>query len=459
MKQLWTGRRGQVRAASFLAAFLLVSAGFALQSRAQAAQYARLMENQRRHAFAELSTAAGELDVALRKASYASTPALFASQCAQAYAKALAAQMALGELPFGNVELEQTAAFLAKAGDYAMALSRGAYGDSVCTPEERKTLTALAHTAAALAETLGELQLRLGTGEASLEDLEAAQERLSAAAGEGGGLTGGSVFQTVEADFPEVPALVYDGPFSEHLSNRVPKMLEGMPQKDQGAAREAAAHFLGLRPEIFTCTDQGEGPLPTWGFTAAVDGGELYVEVTRQGAQVLQVLSSRPIAGASLSREEGLQAAAAFLEEKGYPNMKPSYSIHQGDALTVHFAAVQDGVYCYPDLVKVTVALDNGGVIGFEAHGYLMNHRTRSLPALAVDEAAARACVEDEDTLRILSHQTALIPTGGEYEVLCHEFKCEAENGSHVLVYVNVETGQEERILLLLEDESGTLTI
>ncbi|MFQ9916206.1 MAG: hypothetical protein ACLRWQ_07275 [Flavonifractor plautii] len=54
---------------------------------------------------------------------YATSPELFSALCAQAYSKALAAQSALGELPYGNVELEQTAAFLAKTGDYAMALA------------------------------------------------------------------------------------------------------------------------------------------------------------------------------------------------------------------------------------------------------------------------------------------------------------------------------------------------
>lgn len=457
MRQKPVTRRGKIRAASFLAAALLAAAGFAVQGRAQAAQYTHLLENSRRHAFAELSTAAGELDVALQKASYATTPALFSNLCAQAYAKALAAQMALGELPYGNVELEQTAAFLAKAGDYAMALSRGAYGEAVCTPEDRETLSALAGASSALSKALMDLQLQLGEGTVTLEDLEAVQDRLATAVEGEGDLTGGSVFQSVEADFPEVPALVYDGPFSEHLSGRKPQMLEGLPQSSEGEAQAAAARFLGLRPEIFTLTSRGEGVLPTWGFTAAVDGGELYVEVTCQGAQVLQVLSSRPIAGTVLNREEAVRAAADFLDRQGYPDMKPSYSIHQGDALTIHFAAVQDGVYCYPDLVKVTVALDNGGVIGFEAHGYLMNHRARTLDAPGVSREEARERVGEN--LEVRAHQMVIIPSEGEREIYCHEFKCEAANGSHVLVYVNAATGQEERILLLLEDESGTLTI
>jgi hypothetical protein len=33
----------------------------------------------------------------------------------------------------------------------------------------------------------------------------------------------------LEADFPELPSLIYDGPFSEHLTGRAPVALEGLP--------------------------------------------------------------------------------------------------------------------------------------------------------------------------------------------------------------------------------------
>lgn len=143
-------RRKQVLAASFLAGAFAVTAGFAVQGHARAAQYRRMLDNTYQHAFTELATAAGELDVALRKVTYATSPELFSALCAQAYSKALAAQSALGELPYGNVELEQTAAFLAKTGDYAMALARDAYGETACTEAHRETLRGLAGAASTL---------------------------------------------------------------------------------------------------------------------------------------------------------------------------------------------------------------------------------------------------------------------------------------------------------------------
>ena len=450
-------RRVRVLAASFTAAAFAVSVGFGVQGYARAEDYRRQLDNGYRQAFTELTTAAGELDAALEKVTYATTPSLFASLCAQTYAKALAAQTALGELPYGNVELEQTAAFFAKAGDYATAMARGAGAEGVCTDENRETLRGLAAAAGELSATLQELQLQLDGGALHPEDVAAVEARLAAAAEDGGQITGGSAFQTVEADFPQVPTLIYDGPFSEHLSSRTPQMLEGLPQVTEEEARRAAAAFAGLRAEVFTPTSDGAGNLPAWGFSALADGGELYVEITKQGGQVLQMLSSRPVGEAALSRKEGVEQAAAFLEEHGYRDMAPSYFLEGDGILTVHFAPVLDGVYCYPDLVKVGVALDNGDVVSFEAHGYLMNHGARepAAPAVSADQAAERV----DPSLTVLSRQLALIPTGGEYEVLCHEFKCQNADGGHVLVYVNAATGQQERILLLLEDENGTLVI
>lgn len=452
-----SSRRGRIRAAGFLAAAFAVTAGFAIQGYLRAAAYRHLLDNGYQHAFAELTTAVAELDVTLQKGQYATTPVLISQLCTQAYGKAMSAQMAIGELPYGNIELEQTASFLAKAGDYAVYLSRAALTDNGCTDEHRETLRALSAAASTLNSTLQSLQTDLNGGALALDDLEQAQARLSQATQEGGQILAGSAFQNVEGEFPEVPSLIYDGPFSDHIASRSPRMLEGAGQVSRDEARTLAAQFLNLRPEIFEPVSDGAGRIPTWGFSAVVDGGELYVEVTKAGGQIYSIISSRTVSEARLTQEQGTQAAAQFLADRGYEGMAATYSINLGNVLTVNFASTQDEVICYPDLIEVSIALDTGGVVGFEAEGYLMNHTRRELAQPTVTLAQAQTKVGPG--LHILSHQLALIPTGGENEVLCHEFKCQTDQGGHYILYVNAQTGQEERMLLLLEDESGTLVI
>lgn len=455
MKQNSIGRRTLVRVTSFLLAAFVVTGGMALKARADATAYRRYLENSYRHAFAELSDNLNALDVDLQKGIYATSPSMVSALCTQIYGKSMAAQMALGELPYSNMELEQTAAFLAKAGDYAASLSRSAALTGGCSAEQRETLRGLSAGATSLSARVAGLQTDLMGGSVTLEDLEAAEARLSAS--EGGGQTlADSSYKTVESEFPELPSLIYDGPFSEHIGSQIPIMLSDRLDVTQDDARLAAAR-LDLKPELFTLSSAGSGKLPTYSFSAAVDGGELYVEVTRQGGLVIELLNSRAVGEAALSRDEAVAAATDFLTSRGYPNMAQSYYIDQGNILTINFAAQQGEVICYPDLVKVSVALDNGRIVGFESEGYLTNHTTRDLPAPAVTLGKAQSVLSPE--LDILSHRLALIPTGGKYEVLTHEFKCQTADGKHILVYVNAQTGQEEKILILLEDESGTLVI
>ena len=448
--------RQWARRVSFLAAAFAVTAGFAIQGHVHAAAYRRYLTNQRLHAFAELSANLSQLNTDLQKGVYATTPSMLGALCTQIFGRAMSAQMALGELPYGNIELEQTAAFLAKTGDYAAALSRSAAVNGGCTDNEREGLRGLADAAATLSGQVSALQAELLSGGATLEDVDAAEARLSGEEGNGQ-TTAGSVYQTVEGDFPQLPSLIYDGPFSDHIAGRSPRMLEGLDRVTQEDARLAAARFFDLEPDRLSLVSSGEGELPTYSFSARVDGGVLSVEVTKQGGLVLEAVSSRSAEQAVLSHQEAAALAREFLAARGYPSMAESYFIDQGGVVTINFAATQGEVLCYPDLVKVSVALDTGRVVGFESKGYLMNHTVRDLPAPAVSEEEARGVVSP--ALTVLSHQLALIPTGGEYEVLCHEFKCEDEDGRHVIVYVNAQNGQEEKLLLLLEDENGTLVL
>ncbi len=457
MMTISLSRRAWIRAASFLAALLLVLGGFLLVKHRQVAWYQQQQALSGQHAFAELSTAVSELDTALQKGLYSTSGPMLCSICAEVYAKTQMAQMALGALPYANVELEQTASFLAKLGDFACALSASAAGSGGLSEDERDSLAQLSASTTALAQKVDQVQLQLAEGALTLESLEQATARLSSAQGDDGAQQAGTAFQTMEEEFPEVPTLIYDGPFSQHLTQRTPLGLEGLEEVTQEQARQAAADFLEFRPEVFTFASSVEGELPAYAFTASLDGGEVYVEVTRQGGKVLEVFTSRAMGQPSLSFEEGVALADDFLAQRGFEGMEESYYIDQQGLLTIHYAAVQDGVLCYPDLVKVSVALDTGRVVGFESDGYWWNHTARDLEEPAVSREQAAQAVSP--LLEILSVQTALIPTSGQYEVLCHEFKCSDQNGRHYIVYVNAQTGQEEHILILLEDESGTLVL
>lgn len=435
---------------TFAIAAIAVLVGFSIQSHHRADRSQRLLEQTYLHAFTELTTAAGELDTALEKALYATPGPLQTSLYQQIYAKSQTAQAALGLLPYANVQLEQTSAFFAKAGDYALALTRGG------TTSDPQALSALSDVSHALRQTLEELQTELENGKTTFDSLRSALSSLSAA--QSGEAIDAASFQTSEADFPEMPALVYDGPFSEHLSAQTPKMLAQSEPVTQSEAARRAADFLHVKEEALSLISVSGGTLPTYSFSLPQTGGQGYIELTCQGGQVLSYFLDRSVKAETITVEEGVILAENFLVNWGFPQMEHSYTICQGGRLTVHFAPVMDGVYCYPDLVKVTLALDDGSLLGYEAHGYLSNHTDRVFPSPAVTPSGAAAALPDG--LTILSSQLALIPTsGGTEEVLTYEFKTENSSGQHILLYINAQTGVQQNILLLLEDASGTLAL
>ena len=107
-------------------------------------------------------------------------------------------------------------------------------------------------------------------------------------------------------------------------------------------------------------------------------------------------------------------------------------------------------------MIKVKIALDNGNVLGIESTGYLNSHEERKIPENKITSEQAKKDVNKN--LEILSEKIAIIPTKWKTEKVCYEIKGKVYE-REFLVYINIETGEEEDILVILETEGGTLTM
>lgn len=446
--------RGRIRVFSFLAAAFLILAGCCISIYQSSLQYQRTIANSYRRAFAQVVSSVERIDNAMRKELYVVTPAMVSQLSAEIQAEASVAQQALGSLPYANIELEQTAAFLSKVGDYAAALARSA--EDGLTQEETDHLERLSLVASQLRERLEQLEVALNEGTTSLSTAREIEQRLSQLT-ESEAVPAGSAFENVETDFPEVPTMTYDGPFSDHLAADDPKYLKGLPQVSPQEAIRMASAVTGLEEGILTQVGEVNGEIPCYTLEGMVDGGTLTVEVTKVGGIVLELSNSRSLGEVTLSPDRCAALAEDFLEGCGFEDMEETYRYNNDGRLTFNFAYEQEDVLCYPDLCSVTVAMDTGSILGFECTSYVSNHNRRTLPEPELSLDQARQVVSPK--LTVLREGLALIPTAGEYEVLCWEFVCQAENGQHYIVCINTATGAEQKILILLEDENGTLTI
>jgi germination protein YpeB len=378
------------------------------------------------------------------------------SVCTEVYGKALSAQYALTEMPFSGFKFQNMTSFITRVGDYAYMLSRKAGSGTSPADEEHDNLVKLSETASVLASNLNQLMADAGTSSMSSEKMEDVTDSAAKLAGMTPDFLENS-FSVMEEAFPETPSLIYDGPFSTHILGLTPKMLEGKAEVSRGEALSEAADFMDISEKKIKFSGERDGNLPVYMFFANADGGTISIEVTKQGGFVVAAFNSRIVEKSVMEAEDASKLAQRYLQKKGFKSMTKSYEVKSGNTLTVNFAYTTNGVICYPDLIKVTFSLDNGKLVGFESQGYAMNHVKRDIPAVQISAEDAQSKVSPY--LNVLSHQLTIIPTSGKNEVFCHEFKCENDDGGHYIVYINAETGAEEKILILLEDENGTLTI
>lgn len=448
-------KRPAVRIITFLSAALLVVGIFAVKNTRKAAALELYARANTQHAFDELVTSVSELSNDLEKSQYLSDPALESALCTQIFGRAMIAQMAVGTLPYAAQELEQTATFVAKVGDYANTLARTVGGAGGYSDEELENLKDLARTASIMKLNLQDMQSRVASGELSLEEVYSmAGEGVE---GEGQPPMAGDAFQTIEEEFPELPTLIYDGPFSETLTEQKALYLQGREPVNEDQALEAAARFLGTEPSRMRSAGEREGDVPCWICSGRVHGGEYTVTVTKQGGEIWSVICDRPVGEQSYSVRQGLAMAEDYVRSWGIKDLEESYHTLSGGVLLVNFQHSENGVRCYPDMIKVGVALDNGNLMSYDAQGYINAHTERAIPPVEVSTEEAQNKLSR--SLTVEEHAMAIIPSQGGEERLCHEFLCQSEEGDRYLLYVNAVTGAEEKILILLEDDTGTLTI
>ena len=128
-----------------------------------------------------------------------------------------------------------------------------------------------------------------------------------------------------------------------------------------------------------------------------------------------------------------------------------------GNILTAEYVFVKNDVYCYPDKITLSIALDNGQIVGMDASEYIMTHRAKRtlVPSLTEEAAAQKVTAISPEESRL-----CLISTNGaeEHEKLCYEFSGKDSAGeATVYVYINALTGVEEDILRVYDTEEGNV--
>ena len=442
-------RRSLVRIVSFTLAALVALSAAAVSGYAAASNSRTSIEYSYQRALGELSDYVNNITLSLEKGKYASTEKQLQGLSGKLLRETGYAKVALNQLPVEGTELSATYKFLSQLGSFCASLSNRVAEGGTITEEELALMDQLTGYAAQISDHLSSMESALDNGELSFAELTQSVRASSEAEAVSSGLDNG--FREMEEGFEDYPTLIYDGPFSDHILQQSPRLTEGRDVLSAEAALEKAKAFTGN--DSLTLAEETGGNLPCYRFEADT----LTISITQAGGYTDYFYNSREMGEAVLTADQALEIARDALNSLAPGEYAGRYYSISGGVLTANFAAKQGDVVLYPDLVKVGVALDTGEILSFDGRGYIMNHKERTLSEPALTREQAQAVLSPRLTVK--SSGLALIPTDSLGETLCWEFFCDGEDGDQVLVYINVENGMEEEILILLEDEMGVLSM
>ncbi len=418
-------------------------------------EYRQASENAYNMAFFELVDYVDSVEVYLAKALVSNTPEHGAETLTYVWREANLAQSYLARLPISSSELENTAKFLNQVSDYSYSLSRKNINNQELTQEELDNLTKLHQYSTELKNTLNQLSEDLNSGRISWGELT--KKGSPVFAQEVSNISKDS-FSNLEENFHEYAGLIYDGAFSEHMTNPERKGLTG-EEIDEETAKQKALEFIGAEnvKEINSNGITQNANIQSYDFSAVKnDGVNVWISISQKGGHVVFSNSTRDVTVEIISQENANEIGKKFLDSRGIYNMKPTYYLKQNGIVTINYAYEQDGVTVYSDLVKLKVALDNGEILGMETSGYLNSHEYRNFATPKVSKEKAREKINKN--LEIQSEGLAMIPTEYQSEILCWEFKGVVDD-RQFLVYINVENGKEEDVLVILDTPNGVLTM
>ena len=231
MKQL---KKGHMLAIICLLLIGVVALGILLYTKQK--EYKQASENNYNMAFYELVDYVQNVETYLAKSLISSTSEHGAETLTNLWREANLAQSYLARLPIESQELENTEKFLNQVRDYSYSLSRKNIYHEELTEEDLKNLKELHSYSVDLQNTLNQLSEDLNTGRFSWGELT--KKGTIAFAQKVDNISKES-FSNLEENFHEYSGLIYDGAFSEHLTNHEKRGLTGEEIEEEKAKQIA----------------------------------------------------------------------------------------------------------------------------------------------------------------------------------------------------------------------------
>lgn len=431
-------KRRIIQMAAYTVALLIVaglSVALALTLNRQK-HYEDTLENIYQKSYYETMDSISNIETKLDKLSIIEGKTMQKAILGEVWRECELAESNFAQLSSRNDSVESIIKFFNQLGDYCYYLSSKIDNENISDTENER-LDKFAEMAEALRAQLQVVQAEIMKGGTLRGDFNQELNYFTEA------------FNTYRSSSIDVPELIYDGPFSDGLTERKPKALEGLSEIDKDAAKQKIEQFFEGQDAVATLNGETSGNIPSFLFDVKVGGKTGNIQLSVKGGKPVMYDCYKEVGAPVLSEDECIAKADDFLKAVGYDNMEAVWVTNNNSTVYINFAYVQNDVIIYPDLIKVKVACDNGDILGLEAQNYLYNHTNRTL-------AMADTSYVPNSKLKVISKKLALIPTEWHTEKMAVEFICTRDEDIYY-IYVNTDTDEEERVLVVIDDNGRML--
>ena len=392
------------------------------------------------------------VEVDLAKLLVTSTPKMSAVTLADIWKQANLAKECLEQIPVGQNSMANASKYLTQVSDFSYTLMKQNISDIKLTEEEYEKLKHIYEDSSKLSSKMSDIYDDLNAGRIKWDELEKIEnEKLPDNDISNSISEVGKTFQNYEG-------LIYDGAFSDHLLSSEPKSLSQKEISEDDAKKYIEEVILNdEKIEKIEFKGESNGKIELYNFDVTLDSKQKRtISITKNDCKLYLMIGDKKVKEQNISVDEAKKRGMEFLNKLGIDNMIETYYQKAENMIVINYAATQDGVILYPDLIKVKISLDDGKVYGVEAAGYIFNHTTRNNLRPSISQEKAKSILNS--SLEIISSDMALIPTESNSEILTYEFKGKIDN-REFLIYINADNAREEKVLLVIDNKNGVLTM
>lgn len=392
------------------------------------------------------------VEVDLAKLLVTSTPKMSAVTLADIWKQANLAKECLEQIPVAQNSMANASKYLTQVSDFSYTLMKQNISDIKLTEEEYEKLKHIYEDSSKLSSKMSDIYDDLNAGRIKWDELEKiGNEKLPDNDISNSISEVGKTFQNYEG-------LIYDGAFSDHLLSSEPKFLSQKEISEDDAKKYIEEVILNdEKIDKIEFKGESNGKIELYNFDVTLDSKQKRtISITKNDCKLYLMIGDKKVKEENISVDEAKKRGMEFLNKLGIDNMTETYYQKTENMIVINYAATQDGVILYPDLIKVKISLDDGKVYGVEAAGYIFNHTTRNNLKPSISQEKAKSILNS--SIEIISSDMALIPTESNSEILTYEFKGKIDN-REFLIYINADNAREEKVLLVIDNKNGVLTM